>query len=591
VRPTTAALLARRRSTSAFKPESRARAASPLILASLVAIGLAFAWRAGNVARTDAITSDETTHLIHTLGFWATGDDQSMWELGTPRLPHVLAGGASYLALRAKGLMPNPATPQNIGQIVLSGSRLVTLPARCVAILWGLALLGIGYVIGARVGGPWAGVITAGLLSLIPEILAHSAIAGSDMPFTVAAMLALLLLVHYTECPTLARWLVAALAIGLAWSIRHTALLLFPLAGLTHLVTSWRRNPPANLMSALEHFLTSAWSTVGLAVVSFLVLWAGDGLGTIRVGDLAERTANVTVPQRLGPIELEGLPLPTSVVSLLKQVRHQRAGHEAYFLGALSEHGWPAYFPVAFGLKTPVGLLLLFAIAAARTRLKTAWDGLALACFVLLWGTLLTSHVNIGIRYAILTFPLVMPWVAAMFTGALARDRIWTPLCAGAIVWFLAASLGAEGRFLSSFNELGGGPNRGWLYLADSNIDWGQDFDRLAHVLARREIAEVTTDISSERLLECPGVLAIKNPSRAFQVPAQTPPNRRLYDASGGYLPVHTRYVAVSVSRLMGLYSQNDMSWLRTRKLVERVGESVLLFDMDLPADQPFSDL
>jgi hypothetical protein len=162
---------------------------------------------------------------------------------------------------------------------------------------------------------------------------------------------------------------------------------------------------------------------------------------------------------------------------------------------------------------------------------------------------------------------------------------------AGAIVWFLAASLGAEGRFLSSFNELGGGPNRGWLYLADSNIDWGQDFDRLAHVLARREIAEVTTDISSERLLECPGVLAIKNPSRAFQVPAQTPPNRRLYDASGGYLPVHTRYVAVSVSRLMGLYSQNDMSWLRTRKLVERVGESVLLFDMDLPADQPFSDL
>ena len=53
-------------------------------------------------------------------------------------------------------------------------------------------------------------------------------------------------------------------------------------------------------------------------------------------------------------------------------------------------------------------------------------------------------------------------------------------------------------------------------------------------------------------------------------------------------LPVYTRYVAVSVTRLLGLYSQNDMSWLRTRRLVARVGDSIFLFDMDRPAATPF---
>jgi hypothetical protein len=101
-------------------------------------------------------------------------------------------------------------------------------------------------------------------------------------------------------------------------------------------------------------------------------------------------------------------------------------------------------------------------------------------------------------------------------------------------------------------------------------------------------IKEVTTDLSTERRLDYPGLFSVVNPGKARQVPAATPPNRRLYDLEGGYLPIYTRYVAVSVSRLLGLYSQNDLSWLRTRKLVARVRDSIFIFDMDRPADRPF---
>ena len=36
-----------------------------------------------------------------------------------------------------------------------------------------------------------AGLVAAGLVSMVPECLAHSSIAGSDMPFTASAFLSL----------------------------------------------------------------------------------------------------------------------------------------------------------------------------------------------------------------------------------------------------------------------------------------------------------------------------------------------------------------------------------------------------------------
>ncbi len=57
------------------------------------------------------------------------------------------------------------------------------------------------------------------------------------------------------------------------------------------------------------------------------------------------------------------------------------------------------------------------------------------------------------------------------------------------LVWLLGANLWIHPHYLSYFNELIGGPANGHLYLADSNIDWGQDLKRLA-AYARRHPEE-----------------------------------------------------------------------------------------------------
>jgi hypothetical protein len=355
-----------------------------------------------------------------------------------------------------------------------------------------------------------------------------------------------------------------------------------------HVACALRRPRPPGVLPVLEALLGSVAAGAALGVVAFGVLWAGDGFETVTPAELAGRVTSFAVPERLGPIDVSGLPIPTSVLSVWKQVRHQGRGHDAYFCGEVRSGGWPLYFPVAFLLKTPVGLLALMVLAAARLRPRGALEAIGLAGLALLWVMLVRSRVNIGVRYALPTYPLAAPFLARLFEAKALRDRVWGPVTLGAAVWFGAASAGCGDRCLSYFNEIGGGPGRGWLYLADSNLDWGQDFDALAATLGRLGIAEVTTDLSTDRRLEVPGLYALANPFRAFQVPAATPRNRRLFDAEGGYIPVYTRYMAVGVSRLLGLYSQNDMSWLRTRKVVARVGDGVFLFDMDTPAEAPF---
>jgi hypothetical protein len=61
---------------------------------------------------------------------------------------------------------------------------------------------------------------------------------------------------------------------------------------------------------------------------------------------------------------------------------------------------------------------------------------------------------------------------------------------------FLLATAAASSLYyypygISYFNEAAGGPRNGLRFLADSNLDWGQDLRRLAEVVERERIAKI----------------------------------------------------------------------------------------------------
>jgi hypothetical protein len=95
----------------------------------------------------------------------------------------------------------------------------------------------------------------------------------------------------------------------------------------------------------------------------------------------------------------------------------------------------------------------------------------------------LTETRNLGVRYVIF-IPMFLAVAAAC---VVAVRRRWALVGTAALTLFVAASsLRTFPYYLPYSNEAFGGPAKTHLRLHDSNVDWGQDLDRLADPLRRR---------------------------------------------------------------------------------------------------------
>jgi hypothetical protein len=148
-------------------------------------------------------------------------------------------------------------------------------------------------------------------------------------------------------------------------------------------------------------------------------------------------------------------------------------GNPIYFLGRHTPGGTPFYFLLALAVKTPEGFLLLLAAGVwllLRVRPSGLW-------FVLLPPTIYLASASLtamqlGLR---LVLPC-LPFAAAIAAYPLARGNRWprVALAASAL-----ASIWAFPNGVGYFNQASGGTGSALTYLADSNVDWGQDLPAL----------------------------------------------------------------------------------------------------------------
>lgn len=175
--------------------------------------------------------------------------------------------------------------------------------------------------------------------------------------------------------------------------------------------------------------------------------------------------------------------LPDGYVFGLARASFINNTRDAYFMGECSDRGWLAFFPLALALKTPLATIaLIFAGIAAvwfgRTRPRDAVLFAGLAAFIVIYGGYaIAARVNIGHRHLLPVYPALFAIAGGAATWA--AQRWGRGLVGVALVWLLGANLWIHPNYLSYFNEIVGGPARGHLYFADSNIDWGQDLLRL----------------------------------------------------------------------------------------------------------------
>ncbi len=245
-----------------------------------------------------------------------------------------------------------------------------------------------GWLLARR--GLAVGLFGGGLMCFSATILAHASLATTDACFTLIALLALAVLAAYGRRPTLARYLVAATAIGAAVAAKYSGLFLFPVAGIVIVVVAYRRvttsagarasswplglEAPATSWRAHARALAlAAGSLAVLVYLALVVAWALHLFAFARIGEVVwfgEPSTPAWV-RSLAHVEL-----PAPIVGIVAQYLHNLRGHGAYLMGDWSTTGWWYYFPCAALFKsTPVELLLgIGLVVSAVGRLRGLWQ-------------------------------------------------------------------------------------------------------------------------------------------------------------------------------------------------------------------------
>jgi hypothetical protein len=144
---------------------------------------------------------------------------------------------------------------------------------------------------------------------------------------------------------------------------------------------------------------------------------------------------------------------------------------------------WLGYLPLAFLVKNPLPLLaaLLLAIVALLGE-RRCWHRLqVLGLFSILYGTIIISQRStIACRHVLLLHPVLYLLIAGGVERVWRRtSQIGRWAVAALGIWYIVGTVLVYPYELAFFNELVGGPENGWRYLADSNTDWGQAWQAL----------------------------------------------------------------------------------------------------------------
>ncbi len=512
--------------------------------------------------RDQSPTMDEPFHLVRGAAYWLTGDLRLQYE--HPPLAHALGG--VLLALDPE--VPSPAdlfgwdraygidvAQHFLGEPGRPLDRMVFLGR------WAIPALGL---LLAALVSRWAGELfgrEAGLAALFlctfePNILAHSSLMTTDLAVTCATCGACYGFSRWLGRPTRARLLLAGLTLGLALGAKLSALILLPVLGLALLWHVWRSR--ASMWSFLAGF-------AAILVLGLLVLWA---LYRFETGVWA--TAGTW------------MPMPTYLDNLQRLWQHQTSGQPAFFLGQVSDEGWWHYFPVLFLIKTPVPLLILLIVAvvtACRTR-RVVWPPVMIVSPALYFAVSIVSRINIGYRHILPVIPFAVIGVASVFRPP-RRSRapfivhcplVHCSLFIGSlliVLWMALSSLWIHPYYLAYFNELVGGPDQGYRYAVDSNLDWGQDLKRLRAYLDEQGIGRVR--LSYFGRVE-PDWYTIEHDPLSDPLHSSDIPFSPLNPEPGVY--------AISASSLQLMEDPDFFDWFRRRQPTAKVGHSIFVYDV-----------
>jgi len=433
-------------------------------------------------------------------------------------------------------------------------------------------------------GAPGA-LLALFLYVLDPNILAHSQLVTTDLGVTCLFFISTYFLWRFLSYKRIVDLALAGALLGLAQATKFSALLLLPTFGLALLIDAiitrdqplpfgWRVPERLARTSTRRAAVFVVAALFVVACCAFVAFWATYRFET---GSLAAPGTEHATVDRLIPnstlrqwayrvVEAVRVPFPTYFRGLGWLGRYAQRGAPAFLMGQRSEQGWWYYFLVAFAIKTPLPVLILFGMALVLSlrsgELFAKRQYLLYLPVALFFLATFLSILNIGYRHIL----PVLPFIFVSAGQVLARGtKRWLGLAVVVLcLWHAVGSLAVHPHYLAYFNESVGGADNGYRYLVDSNLDWGQDLGNLKAYMDENGLQSVHLAYFGSARTDYYDIDALPLPAEKPADLEQRPP----------------AVYAISATYLQGGYlgDTEAFSWLRAYEPVDKIGYSIFLY-------------
>ncbi len=382
-------------------------------------------------------------------------------------------------------MLPHVVCRKLLARLGVVDQRALRFATRLPTLLCLAALLWATHAIAYRWRGATAAALAVVAVSLDPNLVAHGSLATVDMPYTLASLLTLGAALRFARGPSLAGGAAIGLALGFALVAKFSAVLLLGGLLLLPLARERRANGARARLPLLAGSGLLALAT-GMAVIcgAYLFLQVGEPLGRIELRSFLGRYAKVWPDL--------ALPLPAAFITGLdRSLAFERNKlWNAYLLGQLFPRGVFYYFAVLWLLKTPLlalGAQGLGLLRAARLGALSSPPGryLALNGLLTLIYFSLFFHAQLGYRFVLTCIPIAWMLAAAGLAPLLARRAAGWGLAVAALA-SAGENLAYFGNPLSFSNAVVWPKHQVFRLMADSNLDWGQNRDKIDGWLAKR---------------------------------------------------------------------------------------------------------
>jgi hypothetical protein len=376
------------------------------------------------------------------------------------------------------------ALPRAVEQVLHPGlqkndfGKQDTMMGRYITLAFSLLLVCLIFLFTKEFAPPWVASITSFLAATDPNFLAHGHLVTTDIFASLSFLATIYFLYKWIALDQRKYFFYWCIAIAIAQCCKMNNLILYPISIVIIILFNLTKGSiKVKHIGDLAIFLL-----IQSLIINCFFLFEGTGTYLSNSNFSSVKISHLV---SLLPFDFP-IPVPLTYLDgfdrMFLEIESGKGFYRNYLLGELrSGKPFPAYFIVCWNLKTPVlTLLLVYAsIILITVRFREYRVPLLFLVFPAMFIILMISFADIqnGYRYAMTITALLFP-----LTGIII-ERIYSKAgylaFAIPVIAMVNISLWVP-NFIPYTNELLLNKTKAYLFLADSNLNWKQNDERVA---------------------------------------------------------------------------------------------------------------